>query len=87
MEVKVQGGGLPTSRIHKNHPTSQIIGPLNQRTMRSQTEQANICLYSCFLSLVVQKNIYEALQDNSWTTSSSTNLVRDPLKTSPLSFI
>ncbi|KAK1429889.1 hypothetical protein QVD17_12206 [Tagetes erecta] len=41
LETQVQGDSIPTHRVHRNHPLSQIIGPLNQRTMRSQTEHAN----------------------------------------------
>ncbi|KAK1411713.1 hypothetical protein QVD17_38273 [Tagetes erecta] len=35
LETQVQGDSIPTHRVHRNHPLSQIIGPLNQRTMRS----------------------------------------------------
>ncbi|KAK1427855.1 hypothetical protein QVD17_16553 [Tagetes erecta] len=76
LETQVQGGDIPIHRIHKKHPVSQIIGPLNQRTTRSQTEQANICLYSCFLSQVVPKNISEALQDNSWIEAMQEELLQ-----------
>ncbi|KAK1414838.1 hypothetical protein QVD17_30597 [Tagetes erecta] len=76
LESQVQGGDIPIHRIHKKHPVSQIIGPLNQRTTRSQTEQANVCLYSCFLSQVVPKNISEALQDNSWIEAMQEELLQ-----------
>ncbi|KAK1415024.1 hypothetical protein QVD17_30793 [Tagetes erecta] len=76
LETQVQGGDIPIHRIHKKHPVSQIIGPLNQRTTRSQTEQANVCLYSCFLSQVVPKNISEALQDNSWIEAMQEELLQ-----------
>ncbi|KAK1419497.1 hypothetical protein QVD17_28669 [Tagetes erecta] len=76
LESQVQGDVIPTHRIHKKHPVSQIIGPLNQRTTRSQTEQANVCLYSCFLSQVVPKNISEALQDNSWIEAMQEELLQ-----------
>ncbi|KAK1424407.1 hypothetical protein QVD17_19736 [Tagetes erecta] len=76
LETQVQGGDIPVHRIHKKHPVSQIIGPLNQRTTRSQTEHANICLYSCFLSQVVPKNISEALKDNSWIEAMQEELLQ-----------
>ncbi|KAK1424228.1 hypothetical protein QVD17_19549 [Tagetes erecta] len=76
LESQVQGDDIPIHRIHKKHPVSQIIGPLNQRTTRSQTEQANVCLYSCFLSQVVPKNISEALQDNSWIEAMQEELLQ-----------
>ncbi|KAK1414965.1 hypothetical protein QVD17_30731 [Tagetes erecta] len=76
LETQVQGESIPTHRVHRNHPLSQIIGPLNQRTMRSQTEHANVCLYSCFLSQVVPKNISEALQDNSWIEAMQEELLQ-----------
>ncbi|KAK1429938.1 hypothetical protein QVD17_12293 [Tagetes erecta] len=76
LECQVQGGDIPIHRIHKKHPVSQIIGPLNQRTTRSQTEQANVCLYSCFLSQVVPKNISEVLKDNSWIEAMQEELLQ-----------
>ncbi|KAK1419452.1 hypothetical protein QVD17_28620 [Tagetes erecta] len=76
LETQVQGDSIPTHRVHRNHPLSQIICPLNQRTMRSQIEHANICLYSCFLSQVVPKNISEALQDNSWIEAMQEELLQ-----------
>ncbi|KAK1424178.1 hypothetical protein QVD17_19498 [Tagetes erecta] len=76
LESQVQGDDIPIHRIHEKHPVSQFIGPLNQRTTRSQTEQANVCLYSCFLSQVVPKNISEALQDNSWIEAMQEELLQ-----------
>ncbi|KAK1415001.1 hypothetical protein QVD17_30770 [Tagetes erecta] len=76
LESQVQGDAIPTHRVHRNHPLSQIIGSLNQRTMRSQTEHANVCLYSCFLSQVIPKNISEALQDNSWIEAMQEELLQ-----------
>ncbi|KAK1424364.1 hypothetical protein QVD17_19693 [Tagetes erecta] len=76
LEMQIQREDIPTSRVHKNHPISQIIGPLNQRTMRSQTEQAKIYLKSCFLFQVVSKNILEPLQDNSWIEAMKEELLQ-----------
>ncbi|GJW18940.1 copia protein [Tanacetum coccineum] len=46
-----------------NHPLENIIGNLNQRTLRSQAQnQSN---YFCFISTIEPKNVNEALGDES----------------------
>ncbi|GJX59880.1 retrotransposon protein, partial [Tanacetum coccineum] len=48
----------------KNHSLENIIGNLNQRTLRSQAQnQSN---FFCFLSTIEPKNVNEALGDESW---------------------
>ncbi|GJW20865.1 retrovirus-related pol polyprotein from transposon TNT 1-94 [Tanacetum coccineum] len=48
----------------KNHPLDNIIGNLNQRTLRSQAQnQSN---FFCFISTLEPKNVNEALKDESW---------------------
>ncbi|GKE07777.1 hypothetical protein Tco_1411328 [Tanacetum coccineum] len=45
----------------KNHPLGNIIGNLNQRTLRSQAQnQSN---FFCFISTIEPKNVNEALKD------------------------
>ncbi|GJT02234.1 retrovirus-related pol polyprotein from transposon TNT 1-94 [Tanacetum coccineum] len=48
----------------KNHPLDQVIGNLNQRTLRSQAQ--NHSNFFCFISTIEPKNINEALKDESW---------------------
>ncbi|GJU66273.1 hypothetical protein Tco_1252532 [Tanacetum coccineum] len=51
----------------KNHPLYQVIGNLNQRTLRSQAE--NYSNYFCFISTIEPKNVNEALKDESWVVA------------------
>ncbi|GKE45335.1 hypothetical protein Tco_1472619 [Tanacetum coccineum] len=47
-----------------NHPLENVIGNLNQRTLRSQAQnQSN---FFCFISTIESKNVNEALKDKSW---------------------
>ncbi|GJQ94575.1 retrovirus-related pol polyprotein from transposon TNT 1-94 [Tanacetum coccineum] len=49
---------------YKNHPLDNVIGNLNQRTLRSQAQnQSNLF---CFISTIEHKNVNEALKDESW---------------------
>nr|GEX90244.1 retrovirus-related Pol polyprotein from transposon TNT 1-94 [Tanacetum cinerariifolium] len=48
----------------RNHPLENVIGNLNQRTLRSQAQnQSN---FFCFISIVEPKNVNEDLTDESW---------------------
>nr|GEW67125.1 putative ribonuclease H-like domain-containing protein [Tanacetum cinerariifolium] len=85
METAVTASPTPTLRIHKDHPKSQIIGPLDtpiqtrnkSKEVEKQSFIATIhqktdltlfqfCLFSCFLSQIEPKKIFDALQDPSW---------------------
>ncbi|GKB32030.1 retrovirus-related pol polyprotein from transposon TNT 1-94 [Tanacetum coccineum] len=49
---------------YRNHPLENVIGNLNQRTLRSQAQnQSN---FFCFISTIEPKNVNEALMDESW---------------------
>ncbi|GJU42488.1 retrovirus-related pol polyprotein from transposon TNT 1-94 [Tanacetum coccineum] len=48
----------------RNHPLENVIGNLNQRTLRSLAQnQSN---FFCFISTIEPKNVNEALTDDSW---------------------
>ncbi|GJU17625.1 hypothetical protein Tco_1145591 [Tanacetum coccineum] len=48
----------------RNHPLENVIGNLNQRTLRSQSQnQSN---FFCFISIIEPKNVNEALGDESY---------------------
>ena len=58
-----------SSRIKLNHPLEDIVGNLNELTLRKCTVDkcvANFVLYSCYLSQVKPTEVEEALQDESW---------------------
>lgn len=48
----------------KSHPLDNVIGSLNQRTLRSQVQNKSILF--CFVSIIEPKNVNEALKDESW---------------------
>ncbi|GKB61237.1 hypothetical protein Tco_0917423 [Tanacetum coccineum] len=48
----------------RNHPLENVIGNLNQRTLKSQAQnQSN---FFCFISTIEPKNVNKALGDESW---------------------
>ncbi|GJW92921.1 hypothetical protein Tco_0172593 [Tanacetum coccineum] len=56
----------------KNHPLGQVIGNLNQRTLRSQAQnQSNLF---CFISTIELKNVNETLGDESWVVAMQKEL-------------
>ncbi|GJU27650.1 retrovirus-related pol polyprotein from transposon TNT 1-94 [Tanacetum coccineum] len=56
----------------KNHPLGQVIGNLNQRTLRSQAQnQSN---FFCFISTIEPTNVNKALGDESWVVAMQEEL-------------
>ncbi|GKD11788.1 hypothetical protein Tco_1196195 [Tanacetum coccineum] len=57
----------------KNHPLENVIGNLNQRTLRCQTQnQSN---FFCFISTIEHKNVNDALKDESWIIAMQQELI------------
>nr|GEV38694.1 hypothetical protein [Tanacetum cinerariifolium] len=56
----------------KSHPLENVIGNLNQRTLRSQAQDKSN--FFCFLSTIEPKNINEALNDESWVIAMQEEL-------------
>ncbi|GJT58279.1 retrovirus-related pol polyprotein from transposon TNT 1-94 [Tanacetum coccineum] len=56
----------------RNHPLENVIGNLNQRTLRSQAQnQSN---FFCFISTIEPKNVNEALGDKTWIVAMQEKL-------------
>ncbi|GJX71654.1 retrovirus-related pol polyprotein from transposon TNT 1-94 [Tanacetum coccineum] len=56
----------------RNHPLENVIGRLNQRTLRSQAQnQSN---FFCFISIIEPNNVNEALTDKSWIVAMQEEL-------------
>nr|GEY50132.1 retrovirus-related Pol polyprotein from transposon TNT 1-94 [Tanacetum cinerariifolium] len=56
----------------RNHPLENVIGNLNQRTLRSQAQnQSN---FFCFISTIEPKNVNEALGNESWIVAMQEEL-------------
>ena len=54
----------PSSRIKQNHPLEDIMGNMNELTLRKHTVDkcvANFVSYSCYLSQVKPTKVEEAL--------------------------
>nr|GFC09323.1 putative ribonuclease H-like domain-containing protein [Tanacetum cinerariifolium] len=77
MESIISVSPIPTTRIHKDHPTSQIIGDLSSTTQtrsmaRSVRDQGRIsqmfnedfhtCMFACFLSQEEPKRVRQAIK-------------------------
>ncbi|GKC12429.1 retrovirus-related pol polyprotein from transposon TNT 1-94 [Tanacetum coccineum] len=56
----------------KSHPLDNVIGNLNQRTLRSQAQDKSN--FFCFLSTIEPKNVNEALKDESWVMAMQQEL-------------
>ncbi|GJV54569.1 retrovirus-related pol polyprotein from transposon TNT 1-94 [Tanacetum coccineum] len=55
---------IVNSKESRNHPLENVIGNLNQITLRSQAQnQSN---FFCFISTIEPKNVNEALTNDSW---------------------
>ena len=69
----------PSSRIKLNHPLEDIVGNLNELTLRKHAVDkcvANFVSYSCYLSQVEPTKIEEALQDESWVEAMHDKLLQ-----------
>ncbi|GKE31015.1 hypothetical protein Tco_1450337, partial [Tanacetum coccineum] len=63
---------IVNTKESRNHPLENVIGNLNQRTLRSQAQ--NQCNFYCFISTIELKNVNEALGDESWIVAMQEEL-------------
>ena len=69
----------PSSKTKLNHPPEDIVGNLNELTLRKRAVDkcvANFVSYSCYLSQVEPTKIEEALQDESWVEAMHDKLLQ-----------
>nr|GFB44804.1 hypothetical protein [Tanacetum cinerariifolium] len=91
MESITSVSPIPTTRIHKDHLTSQIISDLSLTTqtkimargVRDQggisqmfNEDFHTCMFACFLSQEEPKRIHQALKDPSWIKAMQEELLQ-----------
>nr|GEZ49031.1 hypothetical protein [Tanacetum cinerariifolium] len=91
MESIISVSPIPTTRIHKDHLTSQIIGDLSSttqtrsmpRAVRDQgrisqmfNEDFHTCMFACFLSQEEPKRVHQALKDPSWIEAMQEELLQ-----------
>ena len=58
----------PSSRVRLNHPSSNMLGNLNDN-MRLRSKALSVITHSCYLSQFEPKKVVEALQDANWVNS------------------
>nr|GEV54974.1 hypothetical protein [Tanacetum cinerariifolium] len=81
LETSITVNPIPTTRVYKDHPTTQIIGnlslaPQTRSMIRMVNEQGGLtqindedfytCMFACFLSQEEPKRVHQALEDPSW---------------------
>nr|GFB64017.1 retrotransposon protein, putative, unclassified [Tanacetum cinerariifolium] len=91
MESIISVSLIPTIRIHKDHPTSQIIGDLSSTTQKRSMARAvrdqggisqmfnedfHTCMFACFLSQEKPKRVHQALKDPSWIEAMQEELLQ-----------
>nr|GEZ95706.1 hypothetical protein [Tanacetum cinerariifolium] len=91
METTITVSPIPTTRVHNDHPVTQIIGDLSSATqIRSMTrmvkdqgdltlinnEDFHTCMFACFLSQKEPKRVHQALKDPSWIEAMQEELLQ-----------
>nr|GEV74499.1 hypothetical protein [Tanacetum cinerariifolium] len=91
LETNIIVSPIPTTRVHKDHPVTQIIGDLSSATQtRSMTrvvkdqdgltqinnKDFHTCMFACFLSQEEPKRVHQALKDLSWIESMQEELLQ-----------
>jgi hypothetical protein len=56
----------------KSHPLENVIGKINERTLRSKSQ--NESNFFCFVSTIEPKNVNEAIKDESWVIAMQEEL-------------
>nr|GEW11089.1 hypothetical protein [Tanacetum cinerariifolium] len=91
LETSITFSPIPTTRVHKDHHVTQIIGDLSSATQtRSMTRVAkdqgrllqmfnddfHTCMFACFLSQEEPKRVHQALKDPSWIKAMQEELFK-----------
>ncbi|GKA16456.1 retrovirus-related pol polyprotein from transposon TNT 1-94 [Tanacetum coccineum] len=71
-DKSLQNNEIINIKESKSHPLDNVIGNLNQRTLRSQAQDKSN--FFCFLSTIELKNVNEALKDESWVMAMQEKL-------------
>lgn len=71
-DINLGNNEIVNIKESRSHPLDNIIGHLNQRTLRTQAQDRNN--FFCFLSAIEPKNINEALKDESWVIAMQEEL-------------
>ncbi|GJX87842.1 retrovirus-related pol polyprotein from transposon TNT 1-94 [Tanacetum coccineum] len=63
-DISLENNQIVNIKESKTHPLENVVGNLNQRTLRSQAQDKSN--FFCFISTLEPKNINEALKDENW---------------------
>nr|GEV94756.1 hypothetical protein [Tanacetum cinerariifolium] len=82
---------IPTTRVHKDHPVTQIIGDLSLAPQtgsmtrmvkekggltHNNNDDFHTCIFSCFFSQEEPKRVHQALKDPSWIEAMQEDLLQ-----------
>nr|GEW18460.1 hypothetical protein [Tanacetum cinerariifolium] len=91
LETTITVSPIPTTRVHKDHPVTQIIGDLSSASQtRSMTrvvkdqggltqinnKDFHTCMFACFLSQDEPKRVHQAIKDPSWIEAMQEELLQ-----------
>nr|GFB93191.1 hypothetical protein [Tanacetum cinerariifolium] len=91
LETSITVSPIPTTRVHNDHPVTQIIGDLSlapqtrsmARMVKEQggltqinDEDFHTCMFACFLSKQKPKRVHQALKDPSWIEAMQEELLQ-----------
>nr|GEX08348.1 putative ribonuclease H-like domain-containing protein [Tanacetum cinerariifolium] len=91
LETNITASPIPTTRVHKDHHVTQIIGDLSLATqIRSMisvvkdqggltqinNKDFHTCMFACFLSQEEPKRVHQALKDPSWIEAMQEELLQ-----------
>nr|GEV01061.1 putative ribonuclease H-like domain-containing protein [Tanacetum cinerariifolium] len=91
LETSITVNPIPTTKIHKDHPVTQIIGDLSSATqtmsikmvakdqgglLQINNEDFHTCMFVCFLSQEEPKRVHQALKDLSWIEAMQEELLQ-----------
>nr|GEY07730.1 hypothetical protein [Tanacetum cinerariifolium] len=91
LETSIIVSRIPTTRVHKDHPVTQIIGNLSSATQtRSMTRVAkeqgrlsqinnddfHTCMFACFLLQEEPKKVHQALKNPCWVEAMQEELLQ-----------
>jgi hypothetical protein len=74
VEGEVASRREPPRRVQVDHPTSRIIGDMNERTTRSRVRNNSHFAHAAFVATFEPKDIGHTLSDHNWVNSMQDKL-------------
>nr|GEV20028.1 hypothetical protein [Tanacetum cinerariifolium] len=91
LETSITVSPIPSTKVHRDHPVSQIIGDLSfshltrsmtrmvtdeGRLTQINTDDFYTCMFACFLLQEEPKRVHQALKDPSWIEAMQEELLQ-----------